>query len=78
MKLEAQAQENLIAQPRHQEQFQLHQNTEAVTQTAANFVNPDSAGGLTDFSSPTGVNYAESAEQVAAYGYSAAQHPSTG
>ncbi len=78
MKLEPQAQENLIAQPRHQEQFQLHQNIEAVTQTAANFVNPDSAGGLTDFSSPTGVNYAESAEQVAAYGYSAAQHPSTG
>ena len=57
MKLDRQAHENIIPQPRHQEQFSLHQ-PQPVVEQGTNFVSPDTAGGLTDFSSPATVHYA--------------------
>ncbi|UUS56496.1 MULTISPECIES: DNA mismatch repair endonuclease MutL [unclassified Acinetobacter] len=57
MKLDGQAHENIIPQPRHQEQFSLHQ-PQPVAEQGTNFVSPEIAGGLTDFSSPAKVQYA--------------------
>ncbi|MCL6249424.1 DNA mismatch repair endonuclease MutL [Acinetobacter sp. ANC 4945] len=57
MKLDGQAHENIIPQPRHQEQFSLHQ-PQLVAEQGTNFVSPEIAGGLTDFSSPAAVQYA--------------------
>jgi DNA mismatch repair protein MutL len=55
MKLDGQAHENIIPQPRHQEQFSLHQS-QPVAEQGSNFVSPEIAGGLTDFSSPQRCN----------------------
>ncbi|WP_180007347.1 MULTISPECIES: DNA mismatch repair endonuclease MutL [unclassified Acinetobacter] len=57
MKLDGQAHENIIPQPRHQEQFSLHQS-QPVAEQGSNFVSPEISGGLTDFSSPATVQYA--------------------
>ncbi|WP_180134660.1 DNA mismatch repair endonuclease MutL [Acinetobacter sp. YH12070] len=57
MKLDGQAHENIIPQPRHQEQFSLHQ-PQPVAEQGSNFVSPEISGGLTDFSSPATVQYA--------------------
>lgn len=68
MKLDGQAHENIIPQPRHQEQFSLHQ-PQPVAEQGTNFVSPEIAGGLTDFSSPTAVQYASNQAPTGQEGY---------
>ena len=68
MKLDGQAHENIIPQPRHQEQFSLHQ-PQPVAEQGSNFVSPEIAGGLTDFSSPTAVQYASNQAPTGQEGY---------
>ena len=68
MKLDGQAHENIIPQPRHQEQFSLHQS-QPVAEQGTNFVSPEIAGGLTDFSSPAAVQYASNQAPTGQEGY---------
>ncbi|WP_180114514.1 DNA mismatch repair endonuclease MutL [Acinetobacter sp. YH12063] len=81
MKLDGQAHENIIPQPRHQEQFSLHQ-PQPVVEQGTNFVSPETAGGLTDFSSPAtvqyGSNHAPTGLEAYTQQYSNASNNSTG
>ena len=81
MKLDGQAHENIIPQPRHQEQFSLHQ-PQPVAEQGTNFVSPETAGGLTDFSSPAtvqyGSNHAPTGLEAYTQQYSNASNNSTG
>ncbi|WP_180084210.1 DNA mismatch repair endonuclease MutL [Acinetobacter sp. YH12145] len=81
MKLDGQAHENIIPQPRHQEQFSLHQ-PQPVAEQGTNFVSPEIAGGLTDFSSPAtvqyGSNHAPTGLEAYTQQYSNASNNSTG
>ena len=81
MKLDGQAHENIIPQPRHQEQFSLHQ-PQPVVEQGTNFVSPETAGGLTDFSSPAtvqyGSNHAPTGQEAYTQQYSNASNNSTG
>ncbi|WP_180115270.1 DNA mismatch repair endonuclease MutL [Acinetobacter sp. YH12140] len=81
MKLDGQAHENIIPQPRHQEQFSLHQ-PQPVAEQGTNFVSPEIAGGLTDFSSPAAVQYASNhaltGQEAYTLQYSNASNNSTG
>ncbi|WP_180163011.1 DNA mismatch repair endonuclease MutL [Acinetobacter sp. YH12069] len=81
MKLDGQAHENIIPQPRHQEQFSLHQ-PQPVAEQGINFVSPEIAGGLTDFSSPAtvqyGSNHAPTGLEAYTQQYSNASNNSTG
>ena len=81
MKLDGQAHENIIPQPRHQEQFSLHQ-PQPVAEQGTNFVSPEIAGGLTEFSSPATVqyesNHAPTGQEAYTQLYSNASNNSTG